>query len=182
MTQLEMITSTLASRERQLLDVALDELDVRDARLARIGPRELEHLVCHVQPDRLAARSDPPGRDQHVRAAARPEVENGLALVQIGDSGRHAAAERRLHGGVSCAADVGLRIEGSAEHLPAGLVRERDLRAAAGRLGGLGATAARCLLVSRGGSRGGRVALAHGITDLRHLSHSETSFSVSGTT
>ena len=40
--------------QRDLLQVALDELGVLDPRLGGVGPRELEHLVGHVQADRAA--------------------------------------------------------------------------------------------------------------------------------
>jgi hypothetical protein len=41
--------------------------------------------------------SHAPRRDQHVGARARAEVEHGLAVAQVGDRGRHATAERRVH-------------------------------------------------------------------------------------
>ena len=44
-----------------------------------VGARELEHLVGHVEPDRLAGRPDAPGGDQDVRAGAGPEIEHDLA-------------------------------------------------------------------------------------------------------
>ena len=87
-TQLEMTTSTISSSSGHVLEVALEELDVLDAGLGGVGARELEHLVGHVEPDRLAGRPDAPGGDQDVGAGARAEVKDGLALVQIGDGGR----------------------------------------------------------------------------------------------
>ena len=60
----------------------------------RVGAREVEHLVGHVDADRLAGRADAAGGDQDVGAGAGAEVEHGLALAQVGDGGRHAAAER----------------------------------------------------------------------------------------
>ena len=96
MTQLEMTTSTERVGQRDVLDVALDELDVLDAGLGGVGAREVEHLVGHVQADGLAGRADAAGADEHVGAGARAEVEHGLALVQVGDRGRHAAAQRGL--------------------------------------------------------------------------------------
>ena len=94
-TQLEMITSTESSGSGIVLDLALEELDVLDARLTLVLAGELEHLVGHVEAVGLAGRADAPGREQHVDAAARAEVEHGLALVEVGDRGRVAAAERR---------------------------------------------------------------------------------------
>ena len=65
---------------------------------ACVGVRagEVEHLVGHVESDRSAGRSDAAGADEDVGAGAGPEVEHGLAVVQVGDRGRHAAAERRV--------------------------------------------------------------------------------------
>ena len=39
--------------------------------------------------------ADPARADQDVGAGSRAEVEDGLAVVQVGDGGRQAAAERR---------------------------------------------------------------------------------------
>ena len=69
-TQLEMTTSTVPSASGHVLEVALDELDVLDARLRGVRARELEHLVGHVQPDRLPGRPDAAGGDEHVGARA----------------------------------------------------------------------------------------------------------------
>ena len=44
--------------ERDLLDVALDELGVVDAGLGGVGPCEREHLVGHVEADRAPAGAD----------------------------------------------------------------------------------------------------------------------------
>ena len=84
--------------QRDVLDRALDELDVLDPGLALVVPRELEHLVGHVEAVGLAGRADAPGREQDVDPAAGAEVEDGLALVEVGDRGRVAAAERRPAG------------------------------------------------------------------------------------
>ena len=54
-----------------------------------------EHLVGHVHPVRLAGRADPAGGQQDVDAAAGAQVEHGLALVQVGDGERVAAAQAR---------------------------------------------------------------------------------------
>jgi hypothetical protein len=94
---------------------------------------ELEHLVGHVQSDRLARLADALGGDQDVCSGAGPEVEDGLALVQVGDSGRDAAAERGADCGVGRALGVGAVVEGVAEDLVAGLVGQLHARAAAGR-------------------------------------------------
>ena len=47
-TQFEMITST-DSRQRDLFDVALQEVDVRHLRFSCVLPRQREHLVRHVE-------------------------------------------------------------------------------------------------------------------------------------
>ena len=78
--------------ERHVLEIALHELDVVHARLGGVGARELEHLIGHVEPDRLPGGADAARGDQHVGAGARPEVEHGLAVAQVRDRGRHAAA------------------------------------------------------------------------------------------
>ena len=62
MTQFEMTTSTDASASGIGLDVALDELDVRDAGLRSVGAGESQHLVGHVETDGLARRTRRAGR------------------------------------------------------------------------------------------------------------------------
>ena len=100
MTQLEITTSTDASGSGTSSIVPLRNSTFAGARLGGVAAGELEHLVGHVQPDRAARRADPPRGDEHVGAGARAEVEHRLALVQVGDRGRHAAAERRLDRGL----------------------------------------------------------------------------------
>ena len=105
--------------ERHVLEVALANSTLSSAGLGGVGAREVEHLVGHVEPDGAAGGADAAGGDQDVGAGARAEVEHGLALVQVGDRGRNAAAERGLDGrgrdalvGASAAA-----VERRAEHL-----------------------------------------------------------------
>ena len=86
--------------QRDGLDVALQELDVRRAGLGGVVLGEREHLVGHVEAERAAGRADPLGRQQDVDPAARPEVEHALAGMEVGDRGRVAAAERREDRGV----------------------------------------------------------------------------------
>ena len=83
--------------QRDRLDLPADELDVRRPGLGRVPLGQREHLVGHVEPDTLAGRADPLGREQHVDPAAGPQVEDALALAQLRDGGRIAAAERREH-------------------------------------------------------------------------------------
>ena len=66
-----------------------------DACLLRVGAGEVEHLVGHVEADRLAAGGDAAGADQDVGAGAGTEIEHGLAGLEVGDRGRNAAPERR---------------------------------------------------------------------------------------
>ena len=82
MTQFEMMTSTRASGSGMLLDLALQELDVRDAGLPLVLARQGEHLVGHVEAVGLAGRADPARREQDVDAAARAEVEDRLARAR----------------------------------------------------------------------------------------------------
>ncbi len=84
--------------QRDVLEVAAEELDVVDAGLGRVGAGQVEHLVGHVQPDRRAAGATRRAEMQHVGAAAGAEVEHCLAGVQVGNGGRHAAAQRCLDG------------------------------------------------------------------------------------
>ena len=84
--------------ERDGLDLALEELDVLDAGLALVLAGQGQHLVGHVEAVRLAGGADPPGREQHVDAAAGAQVEHHLALVQLGQRRGVAAAQRGQHG------------------------------------------------------------------------------------
>ncbi len=81
-------------RKRDPLDLSSEELDVLDPGLALVSPGQFEHLVGHVQPKSLAARADPPSREQDVYAPARAEVENGLSRLELGYRGRVSTAER----------------------------------------------------------------------------------------
>jgi hypothetical protein len=112
--------------QRQLLEVALDELDVVDARSAAFAP-EVEHPVGRVQADHATARPDPPRADQHVRT--RPtgaEVEHDVAVAQTGDRRRHAASQRRLDGSAVGSGD-GV-VARAAEHLATACVLDADGR------------------------------------------------------
>ena len=80
--------------QRDGLDLALEELDVVGARLALVVARQRQHLVGHVEAVGLALRADAARRQQHVDAAARAEIEHGLARFQLRQRGRIAAAER----------------------------------------------------------------------------------------
>ena len=97
--------------QRHRFDRPLQELDIPCTRLPLVSAGHLKHLVGHVDAIRLAARSDPLGREQHVDAAARAQVEDGLSLVKLGDRRRIAAAERSELRLVGERVSVGLQIE-----------------------------------------------------------------------
>ncbi len=80
-----------------MLDLALQELDVRQSALRAVLLGQRQHLVGHVEAVGLAGRPDALRRQQHVDAAAGAEIEHDLARLQLGERGRVAAAQRRLH-------------------------------------------------------------------------------------
>jgi hypothetical protein len=88
-TQLEMMTSTELSGSGNAFDLAFQEFDVLRARLALVFVGQRQHFVGHVEAVSFARRADAPGREQHIDAAARTEIEHGFA-------------------GLSCARAVGL--------------------------------------------------------------------------
>src|SRR5829696_3183448 len=135
------------------LDRALDELDILHTGLGLVSPRQLEHLVGHVQAVGLAGGADAAGREQHVDATPGPEVENRLALMQIGDCGRVAAAERSQVGRVGQRLTIGVVVETGAERL-------------ALLVGDHGGVAAAARSAPAGGGRGGRVPLAYALADV----------------
>lgn len=59
-----------AVRQRDRLDVAVQELDVGCSGADGVGAGEAEHFLGHVQAVCLAGRADPAGRQEHVDAAA----------------------------------------------------------------------------------------------------------------
>jgi hypothetical protein len=168
------------------------ELDVLDPGLLGVLACEGEHLVGHVEAVRPARRTDAPGGEQHVDAAARSEVEHRLALVQFGDGRRIAAAERGEGRGVGQLLAVAERVERGAEDLAAPV--ERLARGAASGAG----------IAARDLGGGGGVALADLLAHVRcapdllahvrgttgiggclgggQLSHADSSFSASGIT
>ena len=84
-----------------MLDLALEEVRVRDSGLGLVVLGEREHLVGHVEPVDDARRPDAPRGEEDVDAATRAEVEHRVALAQLGDGRRIAAAEacRRCRAG-----------------------------------------------------------------------------------
>ena len=63
------------------------------ARLIRLC--QLEHLVGHVESVGHTSRGDPTSREQDINAAARAEIEDVLARLEIGDRHRVGAADAR---------------------------------------------------------------------------------------
>ena len=87
--------------------------------------------------------ADAAGGDEHVGAGARAEIEHRLALVEVGDRGGNAAAERGLdrRPGRRVALVV---VEGAAEDLVAVLVGRRMSGSAAGEGAGRRSSPTRC--------------------------------------
>ena len=86
MTQLLMTTVDRSVRERQAVDGRQVELDVV-VRAAfepprGVAPRQLDHLGRHVDADGAPRRPDLLRGQKHVEPAARPEVDDHLALAQ----------------------------------------------------------------------------------------------------
>ena len=81
--------------EWELLDRALEEGRVRDTGLRLVALREVEHLVGHVDAERVTAGRHASRREKDVDARARTEVEHGLAGMQVGEERRVPAAEAR---------------------------------------------------------------------------------------
>jgi hypothetical protein len=65
------------------LDFALQELDVLQAGLPLVLPRERQHLVRHIETVGFPGGADAPRGKEHVDAASRPEVEDDLARAQL---------------------------------------------------------------------------------------------------
>ena len=99
-TQFEIATSTDSAGSGIDLDHALEEDRVPDPRLGGVPLRQREHLVGHIEPVGASGRADALGGEDHVDPAARAEVEHGLALAEVRDRGRIAAAQARERGGL----------------------------------------------------------------------------------
>ena len=95
MTQLEITTSTLRVGQRDLLDVALEQLDVLDAGLGvrSCGRARASRRSCRV---RSAVPVGPTRRAEISTSTPAPEPRSSTVspCVQVGDRGRDAAAER----------------------------------------------------------------------------------------
>ena len=161
MTQLEMTTSTVSAGSGISLDEALEEVDVGDSGLARILLGEGEHLVGHVKAVGDAGRADALGGEDDVDAAARPQVEHDVALVQLGHRGRVAAAEARQGGRVRKVTALVARVQRLAEGarrvvLAAGAAAAARPRSLCDGAGSLGVTLPNLLAELFGGFRAHR--------------------------
>ena len=65
------------------LDLAFQEFDIRDTRLALVFVGEREHFVSHVEAVGFARGADASRREQHIDAAAGTEVEHDFAGIQF---------------------------------------------------------------------------------------------------
>src|SRR2546427_3898272 len=124
-------------RQRHVLHLAFEKLDIPHAGLARVFPRQLQHFVRHVQSVGLSCGAYAPGREQHIDAPAGAEVEDGFSLGQSRDRDRVATAERgdhRLLGQVpDLVGRVKVRTDGVAVTLAAATATVGGVLAGAGR-------------------------------------------------
>src|SRR6266542_4428610 len=108
-------------RERDVLDLALEEVRVRHAGFSGVSPRELEHFVGHVDAVGKTRRSDALGREQDVDAASGSEIEHDFARAELRDGGWVAAAEAAEDG---CLGEFALEfgvVEGRSECVRTGV-------------------------------------------------------------
>ena len=70
-------------RQRNVLDFALEELDIGDAGLPLVFTRQRQHVVRHVQTVGFAGWANALCREQHIDAAAGAEIENRLSGPKI---------------------------------------------------------------------------------------------------
>ena len=66
-----------------VLDFALQKLDILHARLPLVFARQRQHLVGHVQPIGFARGTDALGGEQHVDAASGAQIEHHLAGLEV---------------------------------------------------------------------------------------------------
>ena len=142
-TQLEMMTSTEFDGQGDLLDLSLEELHVGRAGLPLILAGEGEHLVGHVEAVRLARRSHAAGGQEHVDAASRSEIENGLARLELRQRGRIPAAERGGSGLGRQRGRVTVRVDTGGDRIALTTGRGRAAAGATARPRSLGARPAR---------------------------------------
>ena len=114
-TQFEITTSTESAGSGIASITPLRKWTLATPASRAFAPGEREHLVGHVEAVRDAGRADAARGEDHVDAAARAEVEHDLALVQLGDRGRVAAAERGGRGRLGQLAALLVGVEALAE-------------------------------------------------------------------
>ena len=100
-----------------------------------VGAGQLQHVVGHVDAVGEPRRADPPGRQQHVDAAARAQVQHPLALVQLRDRDRVVAAQAGQDRFLGQPVGLALAVEPFAE------AADRLRRRVAARVSGRAATA-----------------------------------------
>src|SRR5690606_5612779 len=123
--------------EGDVFDVSLDELDVGYSGFGGVAAGELEHLIGHVHPVDESGRAYSPCRQEDVDAASRTQVEDHLALFQVGDRGRVAAPQADFFGAFRQRLELGRRVRpGGQVHPQAGVGRATVATTTARRGGG----------------------------------------------
>jgi hypothetical protein len=122
--------------QRNRLDRAFQELDVRGTRLAPVVTGERQHLVRHVHPVDFAGGSDALRGQQDVDAAAGSEIQHDLAWLEIeegcgiaaakGDSDRFGGKVSGFGGGVQVGRDWISAAAGSGTATPGRTNRASD--------------------------------------------------------
>src|SRR5579872_524091 len=84
-------------RQRNIFHLSAQELHILDARFALILPRQFEHFVSHVQAVRFSARTYAARGKQHINSAARAEIEDNFAGLELRQRRGIAATKRRRH-------------------------------------------------------------------------------------
>ena len=80
--------------QRDLLDFTLEEFDVLHAGTLLVLARQGQHFVGHVEPVSLSGGPNAPRREENVDAAARSQIEHGLAGIELSQGSRIATTER----------------------------------------------------------------------------------------
>ena len=96
-TQFEMMTSTVLSGSGMFSIWPFKNSTFSTPALRLFSLARASIPSVNIETVGLACGSDASGREQDVDPAARAEVEDGLARVELGKGRRIAAAERRLH-------------------------------------------------------------------------------------
>ena len=160
MTQLEMITSTDSSGRGIASIVPLRNSTLGAPARSALRPRQLEHLVGHVQPVGLA-RSGPPAAPRAARRCRRrsPGRAPTSPGLQLGQRGRVAAAQRGQHRRLGQACRLVLGVQVAAD----------QVQRLGGAAGGVGAAAGPLAGSRPGGGRG--VVVADDLVQLGVVGH-----------